>query len=96
MKRYIYSSIVAAVVVICIGTYYIYSNVSADSLPTINIQKISGDEKEIKSMIITGDYAGNIDSMRFYLTVNGVDFKKNNPLIADDFQQSHKINQLRK
>ena len=62
MKRYIYSSIVVALVVICIGTYYVYSNVSADSLPTINIQKISGDEKEIKSMIITGDYVGNTDS----------------------------------
>lgn len=96
MKRYIYSSIVVALVVICIGTYYVYSNVSADSLPTINIQKISGDEKEIKSMIITGDYVGNTDSNQFKLTVNGADFKKNNPFLEDNFQQSHKINQLRK
>ncbi|OJH19510.1 hypothetical protein BLX88_10075 [Bacillus obstructivus] len=96
MKRYIYSSIVAAVVVISIGTYYIYSNVSADSLPTINIQKISGDEKEIKSMIITGDYVGSTDSNQFNLTINGADFKKNNPLLEDNFQQYHKIDQLRK
>ncbi|MFD1361132.1 hypothetical protein [Lentibacillus salinarum] len=56
MKRYWRLIAVILVVVLTIGTFYVQSAITANGLPDITVEKVSGNEDEMKSVTISGSY----------------------------------------
>lgn len=56
MRKYWRIIAIAAIIVVSVGTFYIQSTISANKLPQFSIEKISGDEKEIESLMLSGQY----------------------------------------
>ncbi|MGE8206484.1 hypothetical protein ACQKP0_18400 [Heyndrickxia sp. NPDC080065] len=96
MKRYISSIIIVAVVVFSIGTFYIYSAVSASPFPHLKIVGESGNEKEIKSLIITGDYQLGQDHDNFELSLKSTVYNSERSFLDKLDNETNKIKQLRK
>ncbi|MGP4107634.1 hypothetical protein [Virgibacillus sp. L01] len=56
MKRYWKLIGIVTIAVLTIGTFYVKSAFSANSYPEIVFEKVSGNEEELDSVIIDGDY----------------------------------------
>ncbi|SEQ73604.1 hypothetical protein SAMN05216232_3194 [Virgibacillus subterraneus] len=56
MKRYWKLIAITSIVVFTVGTFYINSALSANSYPEIVFEKVSGNEEELDSVIINGNY----------------------------------------
>lgn len=74
MKRYLSSIIIAAVMVFSIGTFYIYTAVSASPFPNLKIVKESGNEKELKDIVVTGNYNLDRSNGNFNLSLDGTEY----------------------
>lgn len=57
MQKYWKVISIAAVIVVVIGTFYMQSTLAANKLPQFKIETISGDEKEIASLLLGGLYS---------------------------------------
>lgn len=56
MKRYISSVLMVVIILLSIGTYYINVASYASNLPELTFKKLEGDEDELKSVHVNGDY----------------------------------------
>ncbi len=56
MKRYWKLIAITTIVVLTVGTFYINSALSANSYPEIVFEKVSGNEEELDTVVINGDY----------------------------------------
>ncbi|SFE16582.1 hypothetical protein SAMN05216238_10977 [Lentibacillus persicus] len=66
MGRYWRLIAVVVVVVLTIGMFYIQSAVAANELPNITVEKVSGNEKELEPVTISGSYSvGNSSGKKF-------------------------------
>lgn len=75
MKRYWKMIVFCVAVIIVIGTFYIRSGVVAKAPIELNIEKVSGNEKELQDVILYGDYVvGN-----FYHSLEITDGEKVEP-----------------
>ncbi|ASN07234.1 hypothetical protein [Virgibacillus necropolis] len=75
MKKYWKIIVIATVIVLGIGVYYVDSAISATQYPEFVIEKQSGDESEIESIVIDGYYNGStIQNASFQLTENGMEY----------------------
>ena len=61
MKRYWKIMLLCFVTIIAIGTFYIQSGFADQKNITIEFEKVSGNEDEVKNLTILGDYlVGNL------------------------------------
>lgn len=56
MKKYWILIVISVVMIVSIGTFYIQSVLAASDKPTFVIEKITGNEKEVDSLFMTGLY----------------------------------------
>ncbi len=56
MKRYWKMIVYCIAIFVVIGTFYIQSSVAATDTLELNIEKVSGDEKELQNVTLYGDY----------------------------------------
>src|SRR5690625_1575955 len=68
MKKYWILIVISVVMIASIGTFYIQSVFATNDKPAFVLEKISGDEKEVDSLLIGGSYYGE-------LTYIGEDFE---------------------
>lgn len=57
MKRYWKLLAIAFITVLVIGTFYIQKSTASNSYPQFVITKVSGNENEVKNVVIPGDYS---------------------------------------
>ena len=76
MKRYISSVLMVAVILFSIGTYYVQVTSYASNLPELTFKTIEGDEKELESVLISGDYIDGNVSEAFRVESNQLKYEK--------------------
>lgn len=59
MKCYWKIMLVCFVIALSIGTFYIQSSFATNNLAEVNFKKISGNEDEVKNLVLFGDYYAN-------------------------------------
>lgn len=96
MKRYISSIIIVAVTVISLGGYYIYHAVSASPLPQLKIIKESGSEKEIKDLMISGNYYKGPINENFDLSSMGITYYSERSYFERINNDSKRLQELKK
>ncbi|GGJ89075.1 hypothetical protein GCM10007063_09650 [Lentibacillus kapialis] len=57
MKRYGQLTVILAIIVLTIGTFYIQSAIASNGLPGITMEKVKGNKDEIKPVTISGSYS---------------------------------------
>ncbi|MFC4321476.1 hypothetical protein [Litchfieldia salsa] len=70
MKKYWKLTAIVAVIVISIGTFFVNSALSKEQFPEFVIQTESGDEDEIKSLVLEGSYEESSSMYYAYTNVN--------------------------
>ncbi|MBY0223276.1 MULTISPECIES: hypothetical protein [Sporosarcina] len=68
MKRYWKIISICLVIVLSIGTFYIQSSFATNNHVEIEFKKISGNENEVKNLILTGDYQAGDRSQSLQIT----------------------------
>ena len=76
MKRYISSVLMVVIILLSIGTYYVQVTSYASNLPELTFKTIEGDEKELESVLISGDYIDGNVSEAFRVESNQLKYKK--------------------
>lgn len=76
MKKYWKIIVIAAVIIFGIGTFYVNAAMSASQNPAYEIKKISGNEKEINPVVITGEYQQSpVNFERLWITSEGSSYQ---------------------
>src|SRR5699024_1384790 len=82
MKRYWRLIVIVTVVILTIGAFYIKSSLAAGNYPEFKIEKISGNERLINSVILNGNYtAGNSMGESVKVTPDGSEYNSNQSFI---------------
>ena len=76
MKRYISSVLMVVIILLSIGTYYVQVTSYASNLPELTFKTIEGDEKELESVLISGDYIDGNVSEAFRVESNQLKYQK--------------------
>lgn len=100
MKKYWKVIVVIAIAVVGIGTFYVNSAISVSKYPEFVIKKQSGDETEIKSLVVEGTYSGSVLNEGLKITADGsryesdssfIDlFKGYNPPLIEQLQEEYR------
>lgn len=67
MKKYWKIITIVVLTIVSVGTFYVQSAIAANKLPRFSIEKISGDEKEIESLMMSGLYQDKDRALYEYL-----------------------------
>ncbi|WP_026695245.1 hypothetical protein [Peribacillus kribbensis] len=78
MKKYWRPGVLLVLILLTIGTYYVQAANSTSKLPQYYIKKISGNENEIKDLVINGFYSAN---QRLEVSKNGTDYGNDRSLV---------------
>lgn len=100
MKKYWFLIVISIVMIASIGTFYIQSVLAGSNMPEFTIEKQQGDEKEIASLSMTGNYYDELTYIgeEFEMTLEGVKYWREKSFFEriDGFYDSSRIKKLKK
>ncbi|PTY78856.1 hypothetical protein B5V89_08925 [Heyndrickxia sporothermodurans] len=95
MKRYISSIVIIAIMFCTIGAFYIYTS-AANSLPEMKIVKVSGNDDELKNVVISGNYHIGNTNENFEATTKGTTYFSERSFFEKLDLEKGKLLELRK
>ncbi|PTY82811.1 hypothetical protein, partial [Heyndrickxia sporothermodurans] len=95
MKRYISSIVIIAIMFCTIGAFYIYT-AAANSLPEVKIVKVSGNDDELKNVVISGNYHIGNTNENFEATKKGTTYFSERSIFERLDLEKGKLLELRK
>ncbi|MGX1826599.1 hypothetical protein ACWIDQ_21610, partial [Heyndrickxia sporothermodurans] len=95
MKRYISSIVIIAIMFCTIGAFYIYT-AAANSLPEVKIVKVSGNDDELKNVVISGNYHIGNANENFEATKKGTTYFSERSIFERLDLEKGKLLELRK
>ncbi|QQZ11218.1 hypothetical protein [Heyndrickxia vini] len=95
MKRYISSIVIIAIMFCTIGALYIYTAI-ADTLPEMKIVKVSGNDAELKNVVISGNYQIGNTNDNFEVTTKGTTYFSERSFFEKLDVEKGKLLELRK
>lgn len=100
MKKYWFLIVISIVMIASIGTFYIQSVLAGSNMPEFTIENKSGDEKEIASLLMTGNYYDELTYIGedFEMTLDGVKYWQEKSLFerVEGFYSSARVKKLKK
>ncbi|RKQ33216.1 hypothetical protein [Oceanobacillus halophilus] len=96
MLRYWKLIVITAIIVFSFGTYYVQNALAKSEYPEFVFKTINGDEAEIESLMVTGEYGVNEEGLseHFNLTSEGTVYREERSYLDQLFYRSTLIERL--